>query len=112
MLPPLPRQGLSLLREQTLSSGKGPGREVCISEQESGKENAKDRREHPTAARGGSRCRCAGTRAGAHTGKPEPPSAVCWQTQLDLSTSCYTYPAATASKRFCQTVGTAHTPSF
>lgn len=54
VLPPLPRQGLCLLREQALGC-------ACIREQASGKEQAKDRREHLTPAPGGRCCcRCAG----------------------------------------------------
>lgn len=110
VLPALPRQGLSLLRS-TLALPKA--QEVCVSGQESGK--GKDGRKHERASHTSSRrvplqvCRHMGW---AHTGKPEPPSAACQQTQLDLSISCCSYPAATASKHFCATAGTAHTPSF
>lgn len=57
--PPLPRQELSLLREQTLGSARGPGREVCIPEQSLAKRQPRPG-EHPTPAPGGA---AAGVRA-------------------------------------------------
>lgn len=105
--PPLPRLGVP---PQGTDPGlcQGPGR-GSVSVSRSLAKKAKARRESGQLPQGA--CRCGAHGLGSHR-EAEPPSAVCWQTQLHPSISCYTYAAATASEHFCETPGTAHTPSF